>query len=94
MSLTITVPAAVPSLVHSSPPVKSPSATKNSVPPLAIRRSGSLLPAGLMSLTSAAVTVAARALPGWAAIPVSAADSTSPQSAAVVKERRAPNRRA
>jgi hypothetical protein len=78
MSLTITVPAAVPSLFHSSPPVKSPSATKNRVPALAIRGKGALLPAGLMSLTSAAVTVAARALPGWAAIPVRAADSAEP----------------
>jgi hypothetical protein len=40
-------------------------------------------------LTSAAVTVAARALPGWAAIPISTADSASPQNAAVVRERRA-----
>ena len=52
MSLTRTVPAAVPSLFHSSSPVEPSSAVKNSVPFTFVRLLGSEpAPLGMMSLT-------------------------------------------
>ena len=53
MSLTITVPASVPSLFHSSAPLAVSSATKKSCEPTAVRDVGaeSAFP-GAMSLTS------------------------------------------
>src|SRR5207302_660138 len=52
MSLTRTVPAALPSLFHNSRPFTPSSATKNSVPPTAVRYPGYEPElAGLMSLT-------------------------------------------
>ena len=52
MSLTSTVPAAVPSLFHSSLPCVPSSAVKKSVPSTAVRTRGTMPPVGLMSLTS------------------------------------------